>query len=147
MKPRRVATRAIIYKDGKIFAQRLKGKDGENDYWSTPGGGLDDHEPLLEGLHRELIEETGVAPQIGPLVFVQQFDHKGAEQLEFFFVVENVDDYETIDLDSTTHGAIEVAEFGFIDPKTANLLPVDLRSLDFEELTGQPQAAIIASHL
>jgi len=32
----------------------------EPDCWDLPGGGLDPHEPLLEGLAREVREETGV---------------------------------------------------------------------------------------
>ena len=67
MKTRRIATRAIIFKDGKLLAQRLTpGDDGQaRTYWCTPGGGLDIGEPLEIGLHREMIEETGIAPKIG----------------------------------------------------------------------------------
>lgn len=32
----------------------------EPDCWDLPGGGLDPHEPILEGLRREVQEETGV---------------------------------------------------------------------------------------
>ena len=66
---RRVTVRGIIIKDGKLFAQRLNKKGGGvNDYWCTPGGGLDDGESLYDGLTREMIEETGVKPVIGRLL-------------------------------------------------------------------------------
>ena len=128
---RRITTRGIIYKNGKIFAQKLKRGEGTTDYWCTPGGGLDPSESLHDGLVREMIEETGIAPEIGKLLYVQQYrEENGREYLEFFYHVTNVDDYETIDLASTTHGEIEVAEYGFIDPAQENILPKFLQTAD-----------------
>lgn len=138
---RRVTVRGIIIKDGKLFAQRLNKRDGGvNDYWCTPGGGLDDSESLHAGLTRELIEETGVMPVIGKLLFVQQYADEKREYLEFFFEVTNVDDYERIDLHATSHGAIEVAEFGFIDVATERILPKFLQNKDLSKLPeNEPQ--------
>ena len=128
---RRITTRGIIYKNGKIFAQKLKRGEGTTDYWCTPGGGLDPSESLHDGLVREMIEETGIAPEIGKLLYVQQYrEENGREYLEFFYHVTNVDDYETIDLANTTHGEIEVAEYGFIDPSKENILPKFLQTAD-----------------
>ena len=128
---RRITTRGIIYKNGKIFAQKLKRGEGTTDYWCTPGGGLDPSESLHDGLVREMIEETGIAPEIGKLLYVQQYrEENGREYLEFFYHVTNVDDYETIDLANTTHGEIEVAEYGFIDPTKENILPKFLQTAD-----------------
>jgi 8-oxo-dGTP diphosphatase len=128
---RRITTRGIIYKNGKIFAQKLKRGEGTTDYWCTPGGGLDPSESLHDGLVREMIEETGITPEIGKLLYVQQYrEENGREYLEFFYHITNVDDYETIDLASTTHGEIEVAEYGFIDPAKENILPKFLQTAD-----------------
>jgi hypothetical protein len=77
-----------------------------------------------------MIEETGVAPKIGKLLFIQQFNDGKREQLEFFFHVENAEDYETIDLAATSHGEIEVSNYGFIDPTTEVVLPKFLATLD-----------------
>ncbi|MES2876611.1 MAG: NUDIX domain-containing protein [Patescibacteria group bacterium] len=135
---RRVTVRGIIIKDGKLFAQRLNKRDGGvKDYWCTPGGGLDDGESLHDGLAREMIEETGVKPVIGRLLFVQQYADEKREYLEFFFEITNANDYEQIDLQATTHGAAEVAEFGFIDVTKERILPKSLQvinlSLPLEE--------------
>ena len=129
---RRVNVRGIIFKDGKLLAQQLTpGSDGlARDYWCTPGGGIDDGESLHEGLHREMIEETGIAPKIGKLLFVQQFHDGTKEQLEFFFHIENPDDYERIDLGATSHGQAEVVNVGFIDPRANNILPSFLTKID-----------------
>ena len=133
MQTRRVTVRGIIVKNGKIFAQKLKGDNGDGvDYWCTPGGGLDMGESLHEGLHREMIEETGIAPEIGRLLYMQQYATDEREFLEFFFHITNADDYETIDLAATSHGELEVAACGFVDPSTENILPEFLRRRDIE---------------
>lgn len=130
---RRVCVRGIIYKDGKLFAQKLKNGTGENDYWCTPGGGLDEAESLHEGLTREMIEETGVTPEIGNLLYIQQYRDDEKEYLEFFFEITNTDDYETIDLAQTTHGHIEVSQYGFVDSKQEHILPAFLGQAEIGE--------------
>lgn len=129
---RRVTVRGIIKKDGKIFAQRLKNKEGVNNFWCTPGGGLDSGESLLDGLHRELIEETGVEPVVGPLLYIQQYRDDKREYLEFFFEIRNPEDYEMINLANTSHGEIEVAHYGFIDPGSEFILPEFLQKERFD---------------
>lgn len=134
---RRVCVRGLIYKDGKLFGQKLHNTGG--DWWCTPGGGVDEMESLHEALTRELIEETGVKPVIGRLILVQQFatndttSHGEKEQLEFFFLIENAADYQFVDLESTSHGAQEVAEFGVVDPAAKNMLPAILQTPEITE--------------
>jgi len=146
---RRICVRGIIFKDGKLFAQRLKSKKTSkvNKFWSTPGGGLDPGEGLQAGLHREMIEETGITPQIGNLLLTQQFMDDGVEQLEFFYHIENADDYETINLAETTHGELEIEHFGFIDPKTESILPQPLQTMDIERYTTSNQPVVALDFL
>ncbi len=146
-KVRRVAVRGIIFKDGKLFAQVLKKKEGKEDFWCTPGGGLGNGESITDGLHREMIEETGVAPKIGRLLMVQQFTHNNAEQMEFFFHIENAEDYEGIDISTTSHGNIEIHDFGFIDPHEENILPKDLQTLDIQGLIDSIKPPVIINEL
>ena len=137
---RRINVRAIITKDGQLFCQKLKNSHSLHsaEFWCTPGGGIDFGESLHEGLTREMIEETGVKPVIGNLLFIQQFMDGEREQLEFFFHVTNADDYESLDLSSTSHGDAEVAECGFVDPKTTVIKPEFITTIDLD-------AAIAAS--
>lgn len=150
MDSRRTCVRGLIEKDGKLFAQKIIKKDGSvTDYWCAPGGGVDPLESLHDALVREMIEETGVTPRIGRLVLVQQFathgqsSHGENEQLEFFFEITNANDYETINLAETSHGNIEIAEYGFIDPTTENILPTILRSPEFSASLHDSQAAVL----
>ena len=147
MSQRRINVRGVIYKNGKIYAQKLKRNNGMNDFWSSPGGGLDDGEDLLTGLHREMIEETGVAPQIGRLLYIQQFGDSEKEYLEFFFHITNADDYEKVDLATTSHGLIEVAEHGFIDPNVETIMPSNLQKFDFEKYTNSIEPVVISNEL
>ena len=136
MTKRRIAVRGIIFKDGKVLGQQTKRPEGKevHDYWCTPGGGLETGESLHEGLHREMIEETGTVPRIGKLLFVQQYGNPAEQEfLEFFFHIENANDYEEIDLTATSHGELEIARVDFIDPTKQNLLPAFLQTIAIDE--------------
>ena len=145
MEKRRVAVRGIVYKDGKLLCQQLTAYRRDNrDFWCTPGGGLDMGEPLEAGLRREMIEETGINPKIGRLLFVQQFSEDGKkEQMEFFFLIENPEDYETIDLAATTHGELEIDRVEFIDPTTNIVLPAFLQKIDLQKYVGTVQPVLV----
>jgi 8-oxo-dGTP diphosphatase len=134
---RRIAVRGIVVLNGKIFCVRLKPyrHADASTYWCTPGGGLDDGQALIPALEREMIEETGVRAKVGRLLFVQQFMHKNQEQMEFFFQINNAEDYLKIDLSKTTHGETEIEEYGFIDPSTKRVLPEFLQSAKFDEVS------------
>lgn len=119
----------------------------DNHWWCLPGGGLDEGEALLPGLEREMIEETGVKPQIGRLLYVQQFADDRAEYLEFFFHVTNSQDYLNIDLANTTHGADEIAEIAFVDPATCKVLPEFLSTEPLENTAASANPIKIISRL
>lgn len=143
MTERRITVRGIIYQDGKLFAQKLNGKD----FWCTPGGGLDPQESLHDGVTRELIEETGITPKIGKLLYVQQYTDKHKEFLEFFFHITNPEDYHTIDLETTSHGLIEVAQCEFIDPSAHNLLPEFLQRADIAAAIETDAPVVVKNYL
>ena len=153
---RRVNVRGIIVSDqGEIFCQRLtaRNSDGRN-FWCTPGGGLEMGESLLDGLHREMVEETGVKPEIGKLLIIEQFAESGEqsahgpnEQLEFFFLITNWQDYQHINLEQTSHGVEEVAECGFVDPKTTRILPSYLTEVNLDQLVNKLTEVPVLSEL
>lgn len=130
---RKITARGVVLDDsGKLYCVRLKAYGGKDEraFWCTPGGGIDEGESLYDTLHREMVEETGVAPVIGNLLYVQQFTFEGKEQLEFFFHIKNFEDYKNIDLSGASHAEEEIAEHGFVDPKTTHILPEFLTKED-----------------
>lgn len=141
---RRINVRGIILNDGKLFAQVL---NGNTDYWCTPGGGMDDGESLHAALRREMIEETGIAPEIGSLLFIQQFHDGEKEQLEFFFHITNYQDYAVVDLTRTSHGLEEVNRCGFIDASNHNVMPKFLQTTNLAASIEAPQPVIVTSEL
>jgi 8-oxo-dGTP pyrophosphatase MutT (NUDIX family) len=70
---RRPSARLLILDPcGRVLLFRFVHKDGAlagEDYWATPGGGLEDGETFKPAAIRELLEETGIrVKDIGPEV-------------------------------------------------------------------------------
>jgi 8-oxo-dGTP diphosphatase len=97
MRRRRSARLLIIEPAGRVLLFRFvfkKGALAEEDYWATPGGGVEEGETFEQAAIRELREETGirvesVGPQVGQREFVLQLsdgEHVVAD--ERFFRVE-----------------------------------------------------------
>jgi len=80
----RISIKGIFKNDkNEVLLVRL-GRNGQ-DFWSAPGGGVEEDEPMLETLHRELLEETGFEVEIGDIIFVQDIKFSnGSRQLELF---------------------------------------------------------------
>lgn len=75
----------IIVAEDRVLLVHNERRNGARD-WSTPGGVIDDGETLLEGLTREVQEETGLSVQSweGPCYRVEVT----APELRFFLRVE-----------------------------------------------------------
>ncbi len=146
---RRINVRGIIFKDGKLFCQKLKPdfRGIERNFWCTPGGGLDENESLEQGLIREIVEETGITPLLGRLLFVQQFYDGVRENIEFFYYIENADDFEKIDLDNTSHGPLEISQCDFVDPSDSDILPYFLKTVDIAAYINEVKPVYIFSDL
>jgi ADP-ribose pyrophosphatase YjhB (NUDIX family) len=148
---RRLAVRAIILYQGKLLCVRQKpGGDFAslgNSWWCLPGGKVEPREPLVAALEREMLEETAVTPKLGNLLYVHQFMHHEQEALEFFFHVANGEDYAAIDLANTSHGELELAEVGFINPSEHEVLPAFLASEDLAEAIADSHPTAFFAYL
>lgn len=151
MSKRRVNVRAIIWRDGKLLAAKQKDASGnETKHWCIPGGGLDPLESLQDGCAREVMEETGIEAKVGKLVFIQQFPSTREgydEELEFFFHIENPEDFTHIDLANTTHGLAEISRIEFIDPKQEYILPSLFAELPLGEYIGTDKPIYLHNQL
>lgn len=151
MEKRRINVRAIVWHEGKLLAVKHKNDDGTPQrYWALPGGGLDSMESLEAGVKREVMEELGVEPEIGRLLGGQQFPsgREGFdEELELFFEVKYRPDFKVVDLAATSHGADELADIAFVDPRVVPIKPELLATLEIEALLTQDTFVEVVNNL
>ena len=135
---RRIAVRAIVTDGDKLLLVKLLSSGMPLPFYCTIGGGLDEGESIVDGIKREVLEETGVVAEVGKLLCIQQFTDK-KDNIEFFFHVTNTDDFKNIDLSKTSHGQKEIAEIGFYNPKEVEVLPEFLKDTSIEELLNSKE--------
>ena len=116
-----VRARGIILSDSKLLGVK---HPHDTSFIALPGGHLEWKEDIKECLRREIIEELGVNPDIGRLLYVNNFmDGDTRQSIEFFFEITNPQDYKNIENVARTH-ADEIAEVCWIEPSgTIPLLP------------------------
>lgn len=121
-----VTVRALIVDQGELLMVKHRPEHG---YYALPGGKLEIGETLEDGLERELVEELNIKPEIGPLLFVNQWVGREHHRVEFFFLINNGSDYRKADLAKASHG-FEIADLTFADAAdpSYNLMPDFLRS-------------------
>jgi ADP-ribose pyrophosphatase YjhB (NUDIX family) len=119
--------RGIIEYQGKYLL--VKNKSSQADFWCLPGGSVEENEAFLEALEREMIEETGIKPVIGNLLFVHQVKIKDGWSIPgLYFHIKNSKDYLNIDITKTSHGELELNDIDFVDIANAFVLPEFLKT-------------------
>jgi 8-oxo-dGTP pyrophosphatase MutT (NUDIX family) len=111
-----IKARGVIIQGNKIFL----GKLAKYNFACLPGGTLEPRETLRECLARELMEELGVIAKIGSLVYTQEIIRESSTMFDFWYWIENPDDFINIDLSTVSHG-FEHDEVGFYNPRTLDL--------------------------
>ena len=108
-----IRCRGIIMHEGKLLVVR---HHVDATFVALPGGHLEWGETVLQCIEREIIEELGVRPEIGRLLYINTFIDKGDVQpMEFFFEIKNGADYVDVSKLERTH-AFELIEMIWISP-------------------------------
>lgn len=125
----KVKVRWVIIDNSKVFLCRLS----TGWFYCLPWWTLEKWETLEECLEREFIEELWVKPIIWDVIYTQQFFSKNKETtwIDFWYKINNPDDYKNIDLSKTTHW-FELSEVWFYDlDKIENYKPTWLKEILF----------------
>lgn len=106
MKRVRNAARALILRDGRLLAVKMRDRDGC--FYVLPGGGQEHGETLIEALKRECREEIDCGIAIGPLVYIREYigkNHTFAARHNHFHQVETVFRCELVGKTTPCNGA------------------------------------------
>lgn len=114
----KIRCRGVIIDQSELLVVEHVRKEG---CLALPGGHLDWGEDVKSALSRELVEELGVIPVIGPLLYIHTFvQESGVQTVEFIFRVENSSDYRNIGA-VRTH-AHELAKISWVSPHEVETL-------------------------
>ena len=108
-----VGVGAVIVQDGEVLIVKRK-YDPLAGQWSLPGGGVELGETLEASIVREMLEETGLRIEVGPVIEVFDRitrDDKGDVQYHFVLV-----DYLCWPVGGELQAGSDVADARFIDP-------------------------------
>ena len=133
-----IRVRAIILDDDKLLVVKHA---HDPSFAALPGGHLEWGENIKECLAREIMEELGVKPEIGRLLYINNFIEKGITQsVEFFFEVINADQFKDIEHLKRTH-AHEIAAIAWVTSSDSVKILPERFEKDFK--TGK----VIADHV
>jgi 8-oxo-dGTP diphosphatase len=93
----RVAAKAFIVKDGKLFMMKRRANDPHKPgKWDIPGGRLELGESPYDGLPREVKEETGNRVEIGMPLDVRHFVRDDGQQITLIIFLCKFQDEEIV---------------------------------------------------
>ncbi len=105
-----IVCRAVIVDGGKM----LLVENSKNNFYCPSGGKMEFGEDPRQTLEREIIEEIGVKPEIGKLLYINTFNDGEAQATEFFYEVLNNADYKNIENLKGTH-SFELSKIAWLD--------------------------------
>jgi len=108
-----VGVGAVIVHQGRVvlIRRRFEPLAGQ---WSLPGGAVDVGETLVECVAREMLEETGLVVEVGPVVEVfDRIIHDGDGRVQFHYVLV---DYLCRPIGGTLQAGSDVTEAVYAEP-------------------------------
>jgi ADP-ribose pyrophosphatase YjhB (NUDIX family) len=114
-----VGVGAVILRDGEVLLVRRANPPLQGE-WSIPGGALDLGEKLRDGVAREVLEETGLDVEVGPVldVFDSIFpDSEGRTQYHYVLI-----DYHCQLRSGTLNAATDATEVRWARPEELEAL-------------------------
>ena len=108
-----VGVGAVIVDGGKVLIVKRK-YDPLAGQWSLPGGGVELGETLEDSVVREMLEETGLEIEVGPVIEVfDRITRDDEGEVKYHFVLV---DYLCWPLGGELQASSDVADARFVDP-------------------------------
>ncbi len=108
-----VGVGAVIVADGKVLIVKRK-YDPLAGQWSLPGGGVELGETLEDSIVREMLEETGLEIEVGPVIEVfDRITRDDDGEVRYHFVLV---DYLCWPVGGELQASSDVEEARFVDP-------------------------------
>lgn len=82
----RRGVKAVVSSSSRVLLVQERHADGSA-FWTLPGGGVDPHESLVEGLRRELSEELRCDPAVEDAVSTFWYAHRSSPRLLSHYTV------------------------------------------------------------
>ncbi len=119
-----IRCRAVIVYNNKLLVVKHA---PSSSFYSLPGGHLEYAENIHDAMKREIIEELGIEPQIGRLLYVNNFIEEVKQSIEFFFEITNPESFLDTENLSGTH-RFELSEICWVDKNdNPNILPKSIQ--------------------
>jgi ADP-ribose pyrophosphatase YjhB (NUDIX family) len=117
----------VVILDGRVLLVRRGGPPLQGQ-WSIPGGILESGETLIEGVRRELAEETGIDVRVRTLIEVfERIDRDPSGKAQYHFVV----------LDYLCEAVRGIALAGSDVSEVAWAAPFELERYSLTEIAGR----------
>lgn len=124
-----IKVRAVILHEGKLLVVK---HPHDTSFAALPGGHLEWGEDIKECLSREIVEELGIKPDIGRLLYVNNYSQIDNKQyVEFLFEVKNGVDFLNTEKLERSH-SFEIAEMVWVNPIDNIIIRPEGLSLDFK---------------
>lgn len=122
-----ITSRAFIFSEKKILLCRQK--NPFRDYWTLPGGSVEEGETILDCISREITEEIGVVLEINQMLFIRELIDSSRHRIEFYFSVIEPDNKQIFDNIIPCNEIAEVKFFTVEDLQQVNVKPICLPEL------------------
>ncbi len=112
---------AIVFRGNEVLLIK-RGREPAKGLWSIPGGVINVGERILEGLAREVLEETGIEAGFGGLVeIVERIFHDDQGRIAYHYVIL---DYQAEFISGRVNAASDVDDARFIPVADIERVPL-----------------------